>query len=734
MTSSWPPPAHRGRRRRRTWLIGGAAFTGAATLAAAGLILWPSAQQPAAADPGLVAFDDCQAVDAWYTDELLPHVGAWGLQDHGGPISFAAREDGVTRAEAPAAADGAADSASQSSAVGVGGTGTNLQEAGVDEPDLAKTRDGLVYLVDKNDLVVLDVRGSAPVELGRVRIDGLSGVNPRPYDGLTVELLLVGDRVVVVATGYVDDPSAPTPEPYPTAEPFPAPEDSSGSTPASSAPASSGAVAPALAPAAATTVDVAVPAPSRVAPDVMPAPGAGPWGAVETTRTTVVDVSDPTDPTLVTAQEYEGHYVSARLTEGTVRVVTTSSPRLPFVSPSQYGDSRSENQAKDANRRAFEELTGSDFLPRAVERRGSEVTLTPRQDCAGVSHPQKWSGSGVITVRTLDVTAPDPVVDEDLVIADGDLVYASADRLYVGTTKTDWNGFTGDVVSSTELHGFDTTKTDATTYRASGQVPGRVLGRWALSENEGRLRVATTRDGGTSFTGKERTSQSYVTVLRENGTDLEQTGSVGGLGPGEQIYAVRWLDDTAYVVTFRQTDPLYVVDLTDPDQPRVAGELKIPGFSAYLHPVGGDHLLGIGQDAAEETGRAGLAQASLFDVTEPADPTRLAVWQDERSSDQYREYSRSTVADDSRQFSYLTDERLALVPLMSGGGRTSLVALRVGEDSLVETGRWQDRSGDLRRALSIGDGRVLVVSADSYAWTLTTMDATTLTPSGELQL
>jgi hypothetical protein len=115
---------------------------------------------------------------------------------------------------------------------------------------------------------------------------------------------------------------------------------------------------------------------------------------------------------------------------------------------------------------------------------------------------------------------------------------------------------------------------------------------------------------------------SQVTVLERDGDVLRRTGSVGGLGKGEQIRSVRFIGDLGYVVTFRQTDPLYTIDLSDPAKPEVAGELKILGYSAYLHPAGPGRLLGVGQDAGED-GRVTGMQLSLFDVSDPANPKRL---------------------------------------------------------------------------------------------------------------
>jgi hypothetical protein len=173
----------------------------------------------------------------------------------------------------------------------------------------------------------------------------------------------------------------------------------------------------------------------------------------------------------------------------------------------------------------------------------------------------------------------------------------------------------------TLIHQFSLDEGTAATYVASGQVEGRLLNQFAMSEYNGDLRVATTTDDTGEFGDQ---SESTVFVLRPDGDELRQISSIGGLGTDEQIYAVRFIGDLGYVVTFRQIDPLYVIDLRDPANPVLAGELKIPGYSAYLHPVGEGLLLGVGQDATEQ-GRTTGTQLSLFDVSDPTDPQRIST-------------------------------------------------------------------------------------------------------------
>ena len=144
-------------------------------------------------------------------------------------------------------------------------------------------------------------------------------------------------------------------------------------------------------------------------------------------------------------------------------------------------------------------------------------------------------------------------------------------------------------------------------------MPGDLLNQFSLSEHKGVLRVGDHR--GLRRDGARATSP----CCRPAPGRLEKIGQVSGLGRGERIYAVRFIGDRGYVVTFRQIDPLYTLDLADPAHPRVRGELKILGYSAYLHPVGDHELLGIGQDA---TSRARDRARSSRCSTSPTPPTR----------------------------------------------------------------------------------------------------------------
>ena len=173
---------------------------------------------------------------------------------------------------------------------------------------------------------------------------------------------------------------------------------------------------------------------------------------------------------------------------------------------------------------------------------------------------------------------------------------------------------------ATTIHKFDISDPARTVYRGSGNVPGYLLSQWSLSEFEGVLRVVSTDTP--AWWGAGGDSQSFLTTLRASDGALAKLGQIGELGKGDRVYAVRFIGTVGYVVTFKQVDPLYTLDLSDPANPQVLGELTIPGYSAYLHPIGDSLLLGVGQDVDAEGHPLGT-QVSLFDVSDLTHPTRL---------------------------------------------------------------------------------------------------------------
>ena len=157
--------------------------------------------------------------------------------------------------------------------------------------------------------------------------------------------------------------------------------------------------------------------------------------------------------------------------------------------------------------------------------------------------------------------------------------------------------------AGTRLYAFQIEKELA--YLGSAGIDGTLLGQFSMDEYDGYYRIATTAQDG-----------CIVTVLDKA---LKTVGQLRSIAPGESIYATRFIGDTAYLVTFYQTDPLFVIDLQNPTQPKIAGELKIPGFSNYLHPYSDTLLVGIGQ-AGTDSGAIQQLKISLFDVRDPQSP------------------------------------------------------------------------------------------------------------------
>ena len=149
----------------------------------------------------------------------------------------------------------------------------------------------------------------------------------------------------------------------------------------------------------------------------------------------------------------------------------------------------------------------------------------------------------------------------------------------------------------------------------TGNVPGRPLNQFSLDEYEGFLRIATTVGEGRFWWRIGGTTESANDVYILDG-NLKKAGSIQDLGLGERIYSVRFIEDKGYVVTFRQIDPFFVLDLSNPRKPELKGELKIPGYSSYLHPITKNKILGVGKEGAK-------VKISLFDVSKPKEPTEV---------------------------------------------------------------------------------------------------------------
>jgi len=499
-----------------------------------------------AARPALRAFGSCGELLGQVKKRTLPLVGPYGLAGGRAARDAIGAEPGASRGPVPVA--------------GVDYSTTNVQEAGVDEPDLVKSNGSYLYVVRNDRLFAVDVRAARP----RVA-DSLALTQ-----GWRHELLLRGSRLFVLSQGGGPGP-----------------------------------------------IDIGA---GGIRSSVAPYP--------QKTILTEVDVSRPAALNTVRSLVLDANYVSARLVGAAARIVTVSAmPGSLRFEPPADGTAAAQAAAQERNRAIVSSSRIGSWLPRyAVRgRRGQTLLRRSLVACRDVRRPAVYSGTGLLTVITIDLRKGLAPVDSDSILADGQTVYASPGSLYVATQR--WlpqpvRPNAEPPQMTTAIHRFDISDPLRTHYRSSGAVSGYVLNQWALSEYKKVLRVASTEEPTWWNPSPREESESFVTTLGERGGELVRLGRVGGLGKSERVYSVRFDGDKAYVVTFRQVDPLYTLDLADPAKPAVLGELKIAGYSAYLHPLGGDLLLGVGQDASSE-GRVLGTQLSVFDLSDLRRPARL---------------------------------------------------------------------------------------------------------------
>jgi len=626
----------------------------------------PVARKAVAKDR-LVSFDSCARLEAYTRARALSIVGPYGVAGYVSGYAVGDAVGGVPRTAMPEATMPSA--APADSAAGSGGTqgvdysGTNVQEEGVDEPDIVKTDGRTMFVATDGQVRALSVGAGGTSLAGTLKLDEAYGDQ---------QIMLAGNRLLVISSG-----SGPVPMPA-----IESPATGSGTSGSGDAPSSS---------------EIAI-APGKMYPYN---PG---------TVVRLIDVSDPAHMTLVETMRLEGRYLAARETDGTVRLVISSSPDFTGIVYPADGTQMAARAATAANRAAINGAPVTTWLPVYTTQRAGQAASAVKRAvrCRDVAYTSRFSGLGTLSVLTIDPAKGLDPVDRDAVLTDGDIVYGSTTSLYVTTPR--W--MSPEVLSgqkdvpagaSTQIHRFEVTSRTATRYRSSGHVPGFLMSQWSMSEQAGVLRVASTDEPMWGTDGAEiSASQSQVTTLRERGGTLTTAGQVNGLGKGERIYAVRFIGDTGYVVTFRQVDPLYVVDVSDPEAPRVKGELKIPGYSAYLHPVGEDLLLGVGQDA-DVNGRVRGTQVSLFDVSDPTRPRRLAT--------EHLSRGWSEAESDHHAFLYWPPTRLTVVPVdtpESGTWGAEAVGLRVSRaDGITRAGvvthpsanGWE---GNIRRSVVVG--------------------------------
>ena len=347
------------------------------------------------------------------------------------------------------------------------------------------------------------------------------------------------------------------------------------------------------------------------------------WGGIQKSVVKIYDVTTKASPKEIRTLAFEGSAVSTRLVGGKMLLVLNSAPRW-------YGPYA---QTKEASAKGLIPLY--DDSARSIKDSPvtdcNRVTILPR-----VPRPQYL----VIASIPLSATAD---VGRTVILGNGQNVYASLTNLYVASPDWtyDWSNSVGSSSEKTNVYRFVYTS-GGTEFAAQGSVPGHILNQFSMDENGDTFRIATTvspqwtglvgiLEEGTSSSMTKSTNNLYVM-----NKDLDTVGFVTGIAPGETIYSVRFTGNRAYMVTFKQVDPLFVIDLSDARNPKILGKLKIPGYSNYLHPVDENHVLGFGKEVDESidkdkvhsddavyfTAILGM-KVALFDVTDVSNPKEL---------------------------------------------------------------------------------------------------------------
>lgn len=258
-------------------------------------------------------------------------------------------------------------------------------------------------------------------------------------------------------------------------------------------------------------------------------------------------------------------------------------------------------------------LVAENFLPRSFVVDGSEL-VEQKFSCGGIYLPKAGSSvTGVTYVESIDLTEPTKGGGGHAILGASQIMYENREALILATNASEWKEPQLVWGETAYVHRFNLGPSGLV-YETSGKIDGRIKDQFSLDVSGGDLRVVVSE-------GWRTTQVNHLDILRRDETThlLKTVGSVGEIGDGEDVKAVRFLGDTAYVVTFVQTDPLYAIDVSEAAAPKILGELAdIPGFSTYIHPMDENHLLTIGQDPSK-----GTPMIQIFDVTDRGHPQQL---------------------------------------------------------------------------------------------------------------
>jgi uncharacterized secreted protein with C-terminal beta-propeller domain len=508
---------------------------------------------------------------------------------------------------------------------------TNLQEAGVDEADLVETDGSYLYIISGEDLVIVKAGEGEELEVvSRVHIGG------RP-----VGMFLSGDRLAIVSENAQYDYL-------------------------------NGGLSGLL---AIDSIYSSTPTSPK-------------------TTVTILNIRDRTEPSMVQKSEMDGRLVASRVVDGELRLVLSNDFRLPppISKPISTGQPVASEQLVKFQPITTFAVTGDVWLPigygqehvyetkeeyldrvrdtiletflprvRNLDLAGDVLSERELIDVKSLYRPDSDSDYSITTIATFNLFSNrrGPVATESIFTNGTPQVYATEDSIYLFAQKPyDWSA--DFYTPSTLIWKFDFSGgRNGIELAARGVVEGTILNQFAADEENGFLRVVT----------QNWTAAGHgLHVLQQVGNRLEVVGSVDGIAPGQQLHSVRFLEDRAFFVTFRQTDPLYAVDLSDPTNPQLLGELHIPGYSDYLQPIDDNHLIAIGRGANESNGLFEELQVSIFDVSDLTNPRLVHRYSFEggRTTSTPATGNRWTRGDgDHHAVSYFAEEQILTLPILT---------------------------------------------------------------------
>ena len=545
-------------------------------------------------------------------------------------------------------------------------TGTNLQETTVDEPDLVKTmNDGTMLVLHEEKLHI--VRAFPPTEMNLLTSLSID---------VAAEKMFLGEshkRVIILATSYG----------FPAARNLPIPGQRSAS--------------------------LSLPA-----------------GGSANTEVIFVDISNKTKPEIINRWLLQGSLLDGkRPPNNRIHLAIQVPLQLPnsiqndlllqkklseyyeakFANNPDQDLSEMEIEIEALVEQAVSKQNMEEILPNALLISGSNSQEIPWLGCDEISEPDLTLNSVGMTLL-VSFESDGSNYQTSAVLNNAWQLYGSSKHLYLiqGSSGWWWNAEQSDQTAIWQMDW----QSGHPVYEGSGLVDGQILNSFSLSEYEGYLRIATTEQPNFPMIQVDDVQEiiepsqplNHLFVLKladKENYEMEQVGSVLNLAPGERVQSARFMGDRGYVVTFRQVDPLFTFDLSKPNKPILEGELKIPGFSNYIHPLGETHLLTVGP-AGDDDGLSGEWQAQLFDVSDLKNLEQVDTLVPSKLKEG-RAYSEAGW--DHHAFTYDPESRLLVTPIQGYGKNwdsqfSGFSVIEVGKElnSLTDRG-WIEHEGKL---------------------------------------